>query len=224
MEDGLATTVVVTRLVAFTIEVTAISRPQGFKSVYFDCSLLHQYSILSKTLQSELTIIHVLRHPFGEHGEHVSRLICFIVTKLFALALHCPSSTPPAALENWESPHKGSLSTLLVALFIFVNDRRLKMVHVASLFTSLFILASGAAAAYHMEVHESRDQPPAGFVHSGAAPADHPLKLRIALKQNDSAGLIDSLYSRSSPDSLQYGKHLSKDEVCAESSLRYLLT
>ena len=64
-----------------------------------------------------------------------------------------------------------------------------------------------------MRVHELVDGPPAGFVHSGSAPANLTLSLRFALVQNNPKGLEDALYAVSTPGSPQYGQHLSKKEV-----------
>ncbi|KAH8108266.1 family S53 protease-like protein [Phellopilus nigrolimitatus] len=62
-------------------------------------------------------------------------------------------------------------------------------------------------------LHEQRASAPNGFVKIGAAPADQVLNLRLALVNSDMAGLEDSLYAVSTPNSALYGQHLSKDEV-----------
>ena len=70
-----------------------------------------------------------------------------------------------------------------------------------------------------MQVHEARKSVPVGFTSNGAAPSDATLKLRLALVHSDDAGLIDSLYDVSSPESANYGKYLSKEEVRRSTSI-----
>ena len=88
-----------------------------------------------------------------------------------------------------------------------------KMVSKLLVLSALCSLALAKPMARNMMLHESREQPPAGFVRSGAASADQELKLRIALVQNNPEGLIDALYAVSTPDSPSYGEHLSTEEV-----------
>ncbi|KAI0040880.1 subtilisin-like protein [Auriscalpium vulgare] len=64
-----------------------------------------------------------------------------------------------------------------------------------------------------MRLHEHRDAVPNGFTSKGPAPGDTVLKLRIALKQTDIAGLQDVLMDVSTPSSANYGQHLSLEEV-----------
>ncbi|KAJ6630026.1 family S53 protease [Mycena sp. CBHHK59/15] len=64
-----------------------------------------------------------------------------------------------------------------------------------------------------MVVHETRDEPARGFVNSGIAPAAKEITLRIALKQNNIAGLETRLYEVSDPASALYGQHLTAEEV-----------
>ncbi|KAI0769638.1 family S53 protease [Trametes elegans] len=64
-----------------------------------------------------------------------------------------------------------------------------------------------------MQVHEAREDVPDGFVHSGSAPQDTVLNLRLALVQSDPAGLEKALLDVSTPSSDLYGQHLSKEEV-----------
>ncbi|KAJ7859357.1 Pro-kumamolisin, activation domain-containing protein, partial [Mycena olivaceomarginata] len=64
-----------------------------------------------------------------------------------------------------------------------------------------------------MVVHESRAAPAEGFVQSAAAPAKQEITLRIALKQNNIAGLETELYKVSDPVSEFYGQHLTLEEV-----------
>ncbi|OSD03928.1 family S53 protease [Trametes coccinea BRFM310] len=64
-----------------------------------------------------------------------------------------------------------------------------------------------------MQVHEAREDIPEGFVHSGPAPQDTVLNLRLALVQSDPAGLEKALMDVSTPSSALYGQHLSKEEV-----------
>ncbi|KAJ7184593.1 subtilisin-like protein [Mycena filopes] len=62
-------------------------------------------------------------------------------------------------------------------------------------------------------VHDHRAAIPTGFVHSGPAPAEKMLNLRINLAQNDMPGLESALNAASYPDSPLYGQWLSKEEV-----------
>ncbi|KAJ6490995.1 family S53 protease [Mycena sanguinolenta] len=88
------------------------------------------------------------------------------------------------------------------------------MVLAHSFFASLLLLATAKPMDPHtMVVHESRAAPGAGFVQSGAAPAAQELTLRIALKQNNIAGLETELYKVSDPASEFYGQHLTLEEV-----------
>ncbi|PSR87075.1 hypothetical protein PHLCEN_2v5245 [Hermanssonia centrifuga] len=64
-----------------------------------------------------------------------------------------------------------------------------------------------------MQVHESREEVPKGFVQQGAAPPDTVLNMRIALTQNDIDGLHEALMDVSTPSSPLYGQHLSKSKV-----------
>ncbi|KAJ6490959.1 hypothetical protein C8R45DRAFT_195537 [Mycena sanguinolenta] len=88
------------------------------------------------------------------------------------------------------------------------------MVLAHSFFASLLLLATAKPMDPRtMVVHESRAAPAAGFVQSGAAPAAQELTLRIALKQNNIAGLETELYKVSDPASEFYGQHLTLEEV-----------
>ncbi|KAJ7490986.1 subtilisin-like protein [Mycena latifolia] len=78
--------------------------------------------------------------------------------------------------------------------------------------TSLLALVS-AKPTGNLVVHDRRATPPSGFVHSGAAPAEKTLNLRINLVQNDLAGLERALNAASFPDSALYGQWLTKEEV-----------
>ena len=81
-------------------------------------------------------------------------------------------------------------------------------------FATLFAyVAAKPVGRSTMSVHESRTNVPSGFVQTGAASPDTQLKLRLALVQKDTAGLIDSLYAVSTPGSASYGQHLSKEQV-----------
>ncbi|KAI0644653.1 family S53 protease [Trametes meyenii] len=73
--------------------------------------------------------------------------------------------------------------------------------------------ACATPTARSMQVHESREAVPHGFVSSGSAPPETLLDLRIALVQSDIPGLHKALYDVSMPDSPLYGKHLTKEEV-----------
>ncbi|EKM56141.1 uncharacterized protein PHACADRAFT_257222 [Phanerochaete carnosa HHB-10118-sp] len=81
------------------------------------------------------------------------------------------------------------------------------------IFSALFSLVFAKPTARSMKVREAIQSVPAGYVRTGAASADTELNLRIALVQNNPEGLIDALYSVSTPDSASYGEHLSKEEA-----------
>ncbi|KAI0062174.1 family S53 protease [Artomyces pyxidatus] len=79
---------------------------------------------------------------------------------------------------------------------------------------SLFSLAYASSHASHgMVVRERHDRVPNGFVHSGVAPSDVVLNLRIGLAQGNFPGLEEALYAVSTPGSELYGHHLSKEEA-----------
>ncbi|KAJ7867806.1 family S53 protease [Mycena leptocephala] len=88
-----------------------------------------------------------------------------------------------------------------------------KMVLAASLFSLLLVVAAKPMGRRTMAVHRSRAEPASGFVRSGAAPAQKALTLRIALRQNNIAGLETELYKVSDPASAFYGQYLTADEV-----------
>ena len=85
--------------------------------------------------------------------------------------------------------------------------------------TTIFLLAIfadaiiGAPSFRSMSVLEQRSDVPIGFTRSSSAPATKILNLRLALKQNDMAGLEKALYDVSTPGSALYGQHLTKEEV-----------
>ncbi|KAJ7859611.1 family S53 protease [Mycena olivaceomarginata] len=88
------------------------------------------------------------------------------------------------------------------------------MVLATSFIASLLLLVTATPRVPRtMVVHESRAAPAKGFVQSAAAPAEQELTLRIALKQNNIAGLETELYKVSDPTSEFYGQHLTLKEV-----------
>lgn len=89
------------------------------------------------------------------------------------------------------------------------------MVSKILVFSALFSLALAKPHQRSLALHESRPSAPSSFARSGPADADAEIKLRIALVQNNPAGLVDSLYAVSTPSSSTYGEHLTKEEVCA---------
>ncbi|CAK5272371.1 unnamed protein product [Mycena citricolor] len=83
----------------------------------------------------------------------------------------------------------------------------------SSFFATLVLLATATSVPRAMVVHESRPAPAVGFVHTGVPPADQELTLRIALKQNNIAGLEAELLAVSTPGSARYGQHLTSEEM-----------
>lgn len=84
------------------------------------------------------------------------------------------------------------------------------MVALGLFFASLIALASASPLFSQLTLHESRDGVPEGFVASGKPDPSTQLNLRIALVQNDPAGLEKALMDVSTPSSALYGQHLSK--------------
>lgn len=84
-------------------------------------------------------------------------------------------------------------------------------------FTSLLAFARGFSVPpverRSLVLHERRDTIPNGFILSEPAPNETKLDLRIALVQNDPAGLEKTVYEVSTPGSPNYGKHLTKEQV-----------
>jgi tripeptidyl-peptidase I len=82
-----------------------------------------------------------------------------------------------------------------------------------------FVLASLAAVAanpcFEFIIHEKLGLFPPGFLLRGPAQSDTTLDLRFALRQNDITGLEKSFLEISNPDSPQYGRHLSQQQVTA---------
>ncbi|KAJ7035833.1 peptidase S8/S53 domain-containing protein [Mycena alexandri] len=62
-------------------------------------------------------------------------------------------------------------------------------------------------------VLERRDNPPNGFLRVGPSPPATILNLRLALTQNDMAGLQETVYDVSTPGNARYGQYLSKEQV-----------
>ncbi|KAI0368558.1 family S53 protease-like protein [Pilatotrama ljubarskyi] len=82
-----------------------------------------------------------------------------------------------------------------------------------ALFTSLALATPLSRYSRELLVHERREHLPLGFSLAGPAAPSTPLKLRIALAQNDPNAVVNALYSVSDPSSDRYGQHLSKDEA-----------
>ncbi|KIJ26281.1 hypothetical protein M422DRAFT_38294 [Sphaerobolus stellatus SS14] len=76
-----------------------------------------------------------------------------------------------------------------------------------------FISLAVASPLQNLVLHEKMNAIPDGFTHNGPAAASTTLNLRINLASNNMAGLEDALFAVSTPDSAQYGQHLTKEEV-----------
>ncbi|KAF8516711.1 family S53 protease-like protein [Hysterangium stoloniferum] len=90
------------------------------------------------------------------------------------------------------------------------------MVARSSLFLSLlsvFALVQASPARRDLVLHERRETVPSGFVENGPASPNTLLSLRMALVSNNLPGLETALFAVSTPDSAQYGQHLTKEEV-----------
>ncbi|KAI0633307.1 family S53 protease-like protein [Trametes polyzona] len=88
------------------------------------------------------------------------------------------------------------------------------MVAAGLLAFSFVTIALGAPLAREpLHVHDARSAAPQGYTASGPPHPDTVLQLRVALKQSDTAGLVDKLYDVSTPGSNNYRKFLSKAEV-----------
>ncbi|KAF7314956.1 Subtilisin-like protein [Mycena indigotica] len=83
------------------------------------------------------------------------------------------------------------------------------------LFSGLWAFLSVAAvvSGRKLVVLDRRTSVPTDFVHSGVAPAEQILNLRINLAQRDLPGLETALNAASFPDSPLYGQWLSKEQV-----------
>lgn len=81
---------------------------------------------------------------------------------------------------------------------------------------SLAALALGTPVRRDLQLHESRKSTPSGFSLVGPAAPDTTLDLRLALVRGNAVGLIDALYDVSTPSSVRYGEHLTKEEVSNE--------
>lgn len=77
----------------------------------------------------------------------------------------------------------------------------------------LSLLACAMATPMSWVVHESRETAPQGYAHSGPAPADQVLSMRINLAQSNVAGLESALEAASSPSSSTFRQWLSTEEV-----------
>lgn len=84
------------------------------------------------------------------------------------------------------------------------------MLSVAVVFS---LLAGALATPMSWVVHESRESAPQGYAHSGPAPLDHVLSMRINLAQSNVAGLESALEAASSPSSSTFRQWLSTEEV-----------
>ncbi|TFY58182.1 hypothetical protein EVJ58_g6573 [Rhodofomes roseus] len=86
----------------------------------------------------------------------------------------------------------------------------------AGLLKVAVLLSLAASGALGRSIPMSRrDTAASGFTLTGAAAPDTPLTLKIALTQSNPSGLEDALYDVSTPSSLQYGQHLSKEAAAA---------
>lgn len=83
----------------------------------------------------------------------------------------------------------------------------------ALLVACLAIAAYGKPVARSLQVHETRAQVPPAFALKGPAAPDTMLDLRVALVQNDMAGLEKALMDVSTPGSPLFGQHLTKEQV-----------
>jgi tripeptidyl-peptidase-1 len=85
-----------------------------------------------------------------------------------------------------------------------------------SLVLHAFTLAAMVIAkptANSLVLHESREVAPVGWIHTGAASAFTRIDMRIALPSKDFAGLEKILYDVSTPGDVNYGQHLTADQV-----------
>lgn len=88
------------------------------------------------------------------------------------------------------------------------------MVAAGLLIFSFFALALAAPAPDVLHVHDARSVAPAGFTANGAPDANKVLKLRIALK-TDNTQLVQTLLDVSNPGSKNYRQFLTKEQVRA---------
>ncbi|KAI1796365.1 family S53 protease-like protein [Ganoderma leucocontextum] len=88
------------------------------------------------------------------------------------------------------------------------------MVAAGLLVFSFFALVLGAPTLDVFHVHDARSAAPAGYEASGAPDANEVLKLRIALK-TDNTPLVQKLLDASTPGSKNYRKFLTKAQVRA---------
>lgn len=80
---------------------------------------------------------------------------------------------------------------------------------------SLIALALGAPKRGLNTRHKVKEvvRAPQGWIQGPPAPADHIIKLRIALPQSNFQELERHVYEVSDPSHARYGEHLSKEEV-----------
>lgn len=62
-------------------------------------------------------------------------------------------------------------------------------------------------------MHEKRSSAPEGFVYHGIPSPDEKITLQVSLRSHNITGLEERLWDISDPNSLNYGKHMSKEEV-----------
>ncbi|KDQ59598.1 hypothetical protein JAAARDRAFT_205626 [Jaapia argillacea MUCL 33604] len=74
-------------------------------------------------------------------------------------------------------------------------------------------LSTVASPIFEYAVKHSWATTPLGWEHHGTPAPDHPIDLRIGLRQDKIDDLIDALYRVSDPFHSDYGQHLSKSEV-----------
>ena len=107
-----------------------------------------------------------------------------------------------------------------------LDDLRLLVVFLFGMFAAgllsftFFAVALGRPAldSHDLVTRSQHDATPSGYV-QGSAPSDSTIRLTIAMPQNNMSGLHAALLDVSDPDSPNYGKHLSKDEV-SQSTLK----
>ncbi|KDQ58299.1 hypothetical protein JAAARDRAFT_177501 [Jaapia argillacea MUCL 33604] len=85
-----------------------------------------------------------------------------------------------------------------------------QFLHLLAILLTPFIIHGVVSSSI---IFESLNSIPTGYTDNGPAPVDSVLSLRVALVQNNVAGLHDALYAVSDPSSNLYGQHLSSLEV-----------
>ncbi|TFY66493.1 hypothetical protein EVG20_g4594 [Dentipellis fragilis] len=169
-------------------------------------------------INSTMTIMSSMAKTPGTSISNQLRISCTDLATIRDTGSCLPNDAPNILLTNEPPANTPATPSRLQ------SQRLLLVPHLPR--TSLAMLVSSFALAYlssfvfatpvisgALHVHERRGAPPVGYTMMGRPSDDHVLSLGLALVENNRDGLVQKLYAVSTPDSPDYGNHLSKEDV-----------